>query len=90
MNVEYNAWSVTIYADGDDEVSILKQILEIARKKKISFGSVGIIPLPPQCPGREKGSLVYISLLHCDEKQAKKLLAPHLNYALFCRVDVGD
>lgn len=90
MNIEYNSWSVTIYADGDDEVSILKQILEIARKKKISFGSVGVIPLPPQCPPREKDDLVFISLLHCDEKQAKKLFAPHLDYALFCNVDIDE
>lgn len=88
MNVEHNDWSVTIYADGDDEIPILGQIVEIARKKKISFGSVGVIPLPPNCSPKKEGDLVYVSLLHCDEEEAKKFFSPHLEYALFTRIEV--
>ncbi len=86
MNVEYNDWSVTIYADGDDEKLVLIQIVEIAKKKKLSFGSAGFLPLPLNSPPRQKDDLAFVSLLHCDEEEAKRLLAPHLDFALFCKV----
>lgn len=46
MNAEYNDWSVTIYADVPEDISLLRSLLERARKAGVECCSVGIIPIP--------------------------------------------
>jgi len=72
MNAEFNEWSVTIYSNGDEDVPVLKRIMDVAREQKIGYGSVGVIPLPPGCKKRRKG-FVFVTLLHCDTTQAEEI-----------------
>lgn len=49
MEIVYNDWSVTVYVTSGGDVALLSRVLEQARAEKVSFGSVGIVPLPAYC-----------------------------------------
>src|SRR6185369_15186299 len=49
MRVEVSYWCFTLHAENRGvDVEELKQVLSFARKRQLSFGSVGIVPYPGQ------------------------------------------
>lgn len=46
MSGEFNCWSVTIFGDRDGDCKCLRKIAALANEMHITFGSVGVIPLP--------------------------------------------
>lgn len=46
MNAECNGWCATIYSDSPEDVVLLRALADRAKRERVSFGSVGIYPLP--------------------------------------------
>ena len=74
MNAEYcKDWWVTFYADNGDDIPFLLRIVNLARQRKIPFGSVGVVA--QQSQKWDEKVHVYVSLLHFSKAEAQDLLA---------------
>lgn len=76
MHAEVSSWWVTFFADNrEGDVASLFAIMAKAKKKKITFGSAGVIPLEWKKDDPSWVSIMpYVTLLYCGKKTAKSLV----------------
>jgi hypothetical protein len=70
MTAEHTEWSVTIYTDIQEDVGVLRALCEEARRRNISFGSVGIFPGGTH----DEGLIRFVSFQHLTWEDLTPLL----------------
>jgi len=104
MHVEIGGWCVDLLADNNDsDIHLLKLVMQEAKKEGVTYGSVGVIPLPPvppeiaasrvANPSNEPPTKPYVTLLRCGEEEVAKLLQAigvDLNTVPFSRIEFEE
>ena len=75
MIAEINYWSVTFYGEQESDSQLLLMLCQKAREFGISFGSVGVFPLPVSRSTYEVRPQVFVFFPHYGEDEAYSLLS---------------
>ncbi len=72
--IEISSWCATLYMDDGEglTVDVLRRFYDAARKLKFAAGTQGVFPLPE---GKASDAIVFTTVLHCDQEDAKRILA---------------